>query len=76
MTIVEQKDLDIEEQEEMGLLSNQSEPHLSEPSLEWIETAAYYLWLEAGCPDGDHLKHWERAYQLFRECHDLQSEVV
>jgi hypothetical protein len=67
MTILEQKDLNIEEQEEMGLVDLGNEPHLCENTLEWIETAAYYLWLEEGCPDGEHLAHWNRAYNLFQE---------
>jgi hypothetical protein len=30
---------------------------------EHIRTAAYYLWLEEGQPEGQHLEHWERAHE-------------
>lgn len=65
-----QHDLEPEDQEELGLNEpHPSEPHLGENALDWIETAAYYMWLNDGCPDGHHLNHWDKAYRLFRDAH-------
>lgn len=72
-SIIQQHDLDPEEQEELGLIPLGSEPHLSEDALKWIETAAYHLWLNEGCPDGHHLDHWDKAYRLYRELHAIND---
>lgn len=32
---------------------------------EWIETAAYYIWLDEGCPEGRDTYHWDQAVQMF-----------
>ena len=74
-SIIQQHDLDPEEQEELGLFSHGREPHLREDALEWIETAAYHLWLNEGCPEGKHLNHWNRAYQIFRETHCANKKL-
>ncbi|MEY3773857.1 MAG: hypothetical protein RLZZ129_637, partial [Verrucomicrobiota bacterium] len=29
-----------------------------EPTEAEIQKAAYYLWLESGCPEGRELEHW------------------
>ena len=33
-----------------------------------IRMRAYYVWLEAGCPHGQHENHWEQA------CAELERE--
>lgn len=38
----------------------------------WIEVAAYYIWLEEGCPHGRDQEHWDRALRQFLERPDNQ----
>lgn len=38
---------------------------MSDEANEWIETAAYYIWLEEGCPEGRDKEHWNSALQMF-----------
>lgn len=68
--ILEEHYLEPEDMAELGLISQPSEVDLDEDALEWIETAAYYYWLQEGCPDGKHLEHWDRAYQLYHDCRE------
>ncbi len=63
-----QHDLEPEDQEELGLREKSyKNAKLNNEAIEWIETAAYHIWLNEGCPDGLHLSHWEKAYRLFRD---------
>jgi hypothetical protein len=32
---------------------------------DWIETAAYYLWIQEGCPEGRDREHWDQAVQMY-----------
>lgn len=44
----------------------------AEQSAHWIEVAAYYLWIEEGCPEGRDRDHWQKACKLFIERPDNQ----
>ena len=44
----------------------------AEQAAHWIEVAAYYIWLEEGCPHGRDQEHWAKAYQQFLERPDNQ----
>jgi hypothetical protein len=41
---------------------------------ESIRLRAYYIWLEAGCPEGADQQHWHEAEQ--QEAPDAQDDVV
>lgn len=40
-----------------------------EPTEAEIQKAAYYLWLESGCPAGRELEHWLAAKELLKHHH-------
>ncbi|HRI83336.1 MAG TPA: DUF2934 domain-containing protein [Opitutaceae bacterium] len=40
-----------------------------EPTEAEIQKAAYYLWLESGCPEGRELEHWLAAKELLKHRH-------
>ena len=39
----------------------------SEPTREDIETIAYLVWEQEGCPDGNHETHWLQAEAQLRK---------
>lgn len=68
--ILEEHYLEPEDRAEFGLILQPRESDLDEDALGWIETAAYYMWIQDGCLDGKDLEHWDRAAQLYDDCRE------
>lgn len=63
---------DVDKEELQKIFAYCNEGTLTDQANHWIETAAYYIWLEEGCPDGKDQEHWDRAYRMFLDRPDNQ----
>lgn len=36
---------------------------MDDQKLAWVKERAYYIWLEAGKPEGEHEVHWFKAVE-------------
>lgn len=66
--ILEEHSLEPEDLTKLKRSSQPRESDLEQDAIEWIRTAAYYLWIEGGYVNGLHLKHWDQAVQLYNDC--------
>lgn len=68
--ILQEHELSPEDKAQLGITLQPKESDFGEEALEWIETAAYYLWIQEGCPSGKDLEHWDRAANLYTDCRE------
>lgn len=68
--ILQEHELSQEDKAQLGITLQPKESNFREDALEWIETAAYYLWIQEGYPSGKDVEHWDRAAKLYSDCRE------